>query len=650
MTKIFSRQSMQTRLLGPLVILLMIFVVVFGFLTWSFETHYIRLQKQLIENSGVIHHTIEVMRTRARTQELLLLFRLNQDPKSLGELSALSKERTMHLDSIMEKTRANVPLVGLSESLLGGLGEAAFLQQEMIDAVVRKDMATADEAFRQLSTIFEINSARLKDFSMHLEHMLRMNQDDLENLVSTTFWILLAMIVAVAGSIWLIAVYYRRDVLKPMHALHGGLQDVARGEMNVRVPAQPAPFEIQDMIADFNKMIANLESAYSDLTAAREEALKSAQVKSDFLANMSHEIRTPMNTIIGMADVLSEAPLDAESRSYVKVLRSSGEVMLNVVNDILDFSKLESGVIALENSPFDLCAAMSRVSEVIRVTAERKGLAFIEDFDPESDCWVKGDAIRLEQVVLNLLGNAVKFTSQGQIEFKLRVRKENARAKIEIAVKDSGIGISPSDVEKIFARFSQSDSSVTRKFGGTGLGLAIVKQLVDIMKGEITVTSELGRGTTFSVRMNLEVAEPVVEKAPRVGPGPRPPLASSKKRLLLVDDSPDNRFLIETYLKNADFIISSAENGEMAYRLFTGGRFDVVLMDMQMPILDGYGATAKIRDYEASHAMPRTPIIALTAHVLKQEMERSRAVGCDLHVTKPVRKAELLEALDQVIT
>lgn len=641
-------QSMQSRLLGPLVGLLLIFIVIFGSLTWSFESHYIRLQRQLLENSGVIHHTIEVMRTRARTQELLLLFRLNQNPRSLGELETLTIERSMHLDRIRAKTKSNVALVGSSESLLGGLEEAAFLQGEMVAAVLRKDMLTADEAFRQLSTIFEINSARLKDFSMRLESLLRLNQEDLEELVSTTFWVLLCTIVGIAVAIWLIAIYYRRNVLRPMHALHFGLQGVARGEMNVRVPINPAPLEIQEMTEDFNKMVSSLDSAHADLTLAREEALKSAQVKSDFLANMSHEIRTPMNTIIGMADVLSELPLSEEARGFVKVLRSSGSVLLNVVNDILDFSKLESGLVTLEEVPFDLNAAMSQVGEVIRATAERKGLRFIQSFDPPTASWVCGDPNRIEQIVLNLLGNAVKFTSEGQIEFRLEVRNDGPRAIIAITVKDTGIGISKEDVDKVFARFSQSDSSVTRKFGGTGLGLAIVRQLVDIMAGDISVDSVPGRGTAFTIHLDLPTAEPVAEKATRELE--RSEHSLGRKRLLLVDDSSDNRFLIETYLKNSNFEIVIATNGQEAVERFDDGSFDAILMDMQMPILDGYGATARIREKEKSNSLPRTPIIALTAHVLKQDMQRSLAVGCDLHVTKPVRKAELIEALGQVTT
>jgi signal transduction histidine kinase/CheY-like chemotaxis protein len=385
--------------------------------------------------------------------------------------------------------------------------------------------------------------------------------------------------------------------------------------------------------------------ARDQITKLSRELERATQAKSEFLARMSHEIRTPMNTLLGMAELLSATPLNNEQREYVRLFQSAGDNLLDVIDDILDFSKVEAGQIELESIEFDLADVLSEVIEIAIVRARAKGLQLSSRIEPGVPARLIGDPGRLRQILLNLLGNATKFTMQG--ELSVLVELDSAPATLHFAVSDTGIGVPADRLATIFDSFSQADASTTRKYGGTGLGLAISKRFVELMEGKIWVESILGSGSTvhFTARFLVAPVSPAARK-----PAANPPIVLPKQalRILLADDSEENRFLIRGYLKDSGCVIDEVENGALAVEKFRERAYDVVLMDTEMPVLDGYSAVREIRALEKERDHVATPIFALTAHALKEAKARSIEAGCTEHLSKPIKKATLFEALGKV--
>ncbi|MET0272297.1 MAG: response regulator [Phenylobacterium sp.] len=411
--------------------------------------------------------------------------------------------------------------------------------------------------------------------------------------------------------------------------------DIAQARVEAHVARKQAEERNGRSQPDLEKLVVELRRGVQQAEAA-------TRAKSDFLANMSHEIRTPLNGILGVASVLAEGVADDSQRGMVRTIVDAAMALERLLSDALDLSRVEAGKLEIRKERFDLPTVVERVAALFRPQAEEKGLAFTLAIDHAARGAVSGDPLRLQQILTNLISNAVKFTATGSVSVRVSLTEDGQAFRFD--VRDTGIGFDPARTAELFGRFEQADGAITQRFGGSGLGLAISRQLAELMEGGLTASGTPGQGAIFSLTLPLG-APSMIDRA-LAAPGAHAIAGDGRRaRVLVADDHATNRRVVELMLAQANVELVLVGDGAQALDAVAAERFDLILMDVQMPVLDGLSAIRAIRRHEAERGLPRTPVLALSAHALPEHVAMSLKAGADGHLTKPLQAQVLLDAV-----
>lgn len=442
------------------------------------------------------------------------------------------------------------------------------------------------------------------------------------------------------------------EIVELLSGFNEMLQQINQRKIALQQHSHKLESQVQERTNDLQQSYQDLQATVNELNIARNNALDASAAKSRFLANMSHEIRTPMIGVLGMAELLLKSSENNAQKELARTIHTSGETLMDLLNDLLDISKIEAGKLELEIAPFNPLELMEQSVSMLANTATNKGLEHSTTSAPNLPTTLHGDAGRLRQIILNLLSNAIKFTEIGRIHVSLDAEtKANNNVHLKLSVCDSGIGMSNQQKKKIFAAFTQADSSTTRKYGGTGLGLTIVKQLTELMGGQIDVRDQVPQGTCFTIEIPLtkgdnaqgQLPEPTTTQPTDMQETIVTP-SGSDKHILLAEDNSTNQRLVQLILEQSGYQLTIVSNGQQAIEAMEKHHFDLIFMDCQMPIMNGYTATKIIRQAST------VPIIAMTAHAGSDNIEQCYAAGMDAYLCKPYRQKQLLQIIEQFLT